>query len=236
LFSAYEGLYLLDYKNLITSDMKIISVYFSLLFVLLSVSSCIEHEVIPPPKNTIDLNATFVGYINGTQVEFTQNVLGYKGYAGKSSFIYASPVLSKMLYNSEMKSPYDQRAVRLTFGSLDWDASANTSPTLTMFNDFHTTNSGVSIPFKDWATLVNQNVDGVQFEYTDQNGNVWVSKETDLGQSANFTILKQASDNTGDYSLFEANFSCKVWRYNVQTELEESINISNAKLRAWFKL
>jgi hypothetical protein len=135
--------------------MKIISVYFSLLFVLLSASSCIEHEVIPPPTNTLDLNASFVGYVNGTQVEFTQNVLNYKGYSDNFTSIYASPLLSKMLFISEMKSPTDQRAIRMTFGSLDWDASANSTPTLTMFNDFHTNNSGINLPFQDWVFKLN---------------------------------------------------------------------------------
>lgn len=218
--------------------MKIVSVYFSLLFVLLSVSSCIEHEVIPPPTNTLDLNATFVGYVNGTQVEFTQNVLNYKGYSDKKTAIYASPELSKMLFISEMKSLTDQRAVRLTFGSLDWDASANSTPTLTMFNDFHTSTSGIDLPFRDEATLLDvaNTIDGIQIEYTDQNGLVWISKQSDLGQIAKFTVLDQATDKTGDYSLFEVTFSCKVWRYNVQTELDESLNISNGKLTAWFKL
>ena len=218
--------------------MKIISVYFSLLFVLLSVSSCIEHEVIPPPTNTLDLNATFVGYVNGTQVEFTQNVLNYKGYSDKKTAIYASPALSKMLFISEMKSVTDQRAVRLTFGSLDWDASANSTPTLTMFKDFHTSTSGIDLPFRDEATLLDvaNTIDGIQIEYTDQNGLVWISKQSDLGQIAKFTVLDQATDKTGDYSLFEVTFSCKVWRYNVQTELDESLNISNGKLTAWFKL
>ena len=238
MFSAYEGLYLLDYKNLITSDMKIISVYFSLLFVLLSASSCIEHEVIPPPTNTLDLNASFVGYVNGTQVEFTQNVLNYKGYSDNFTSIYASPLLSKMLFISEMKSPTDQRAIRMTFGSLDWDASANSTPTLTMFNDFHTNNSGINLPFQDWASLIDvaNTTDGVQVEYTDQTGLVWISRESDPGQVANFTIIDQATDKTGDYSLFEVTFSCKVWRYNVQTQLDESLNIANGKLRGWFKL
>jgi hypothetical protein len=216
--------------------MRLLTKLFFLLTVFFAVSSCIDHEVIPPPVNTIDLNATFVGYVNGTQIEFTQNVEGYKGYASKSDTICNSPELSKMLYISEMRSPYNQRAVKLTLGALGWDASANTVPTLTMFNDFNTSNSAVALPFKNWSTFTNPvSAVGVQFEYTDQSGNIWISRQSDLGQTATFTLIKQASDNTGDYSLFEANFSCKVWRYNVQTQLDESLNVSNAKLRAWFK-
>lgn len=41
--------------------------------VLMIVPSCIEHEVVPPPINTVNLDANFTGYVSGTQVEFTQN-------------------------------------------------------------------------------------------------------------------------------------------------------------------
>ena len=52
-----------------------------LLFVGLLFSACIEHEVIPAPETTVDLNAAFIGFVNGTQVEFTQNVNGYGAIA-----------------------------------------------------------------------------------------------------------------------------------------------------------
>jgi hypothetical protein len=204
----------------------------SLLFVF---GSCIKHEVVPAPVNTVDLNATLDSYVNGTQVEFTQNVNGYKGLAGKDVYIYASPVLSKVIYSSTITSPYSSQALKISFGALDWDASANTDPTLTMFNDYLSSNSQVPIPFKDYSTLVNTNSDGIQVEYTDKNGVVWKSKESDPNQSATFTVLKQASDNTGDYSLFECSFSCKVWTYDVQLQQEISIDINNAVMRAWFK-
>ena len=58
--------------------MKTKSIYsFLFILVVLFTTSCIEHEVIPPPVNTVDLNCHFVGFVNGTQVEFTQNVQGY---------------------------------------------------------------------------------------------------------------------------------------------------------------
>jgi hypothetical protein len=203
--------------------------------VALNMSSCIKHEIIPAPVNTVDLNASFNGYVNGTQVEFTQNVYGYKGIADNDAYIYASPVLSKVIYSSTIRSVYSSQAIEVNLGGLDWDAAANTEPTLTMFNDFHSSNSGVSIPFKDYNTLVNNSVDGIEVKYTDKNGVIWKSKESDPNQSAVFTVLKQASDNTGDYSLFECTFSCKVWTYDVQQAQDISVNINNAVVRAWFK-
>ena len=213
--------------------------YFIALFILsavaLNMTSCIKHEIIPAPVNTVDLNASFIGYVNGTQVEFTQNVNGYKGYADKDAYIYASPVLSKVIYSSTIKSVYSSQAIEVNLGALDWDAAANSEPTLTMFNDFHSSNSGIALPFKDYSTLVNNSIDGIEVEYTDKNGVLWKSKETDPNQSATFTVIKQASDNTGDYSLFECTFSCKVWTYDVQLAQDISININNAVVRAWYK-
>jgi hypothetical protein len=209
--------------------------FFLTIGTLLGLSSCIKHEVIPAPVNTVDLNASLNSYVNGTQVEFTQNVNGYKGIAGKDVYIYASPVLSKVIYSSTIASPYSSQALKISFGALDWDASANSDPTLTMFNDYHSSNSQVAIPFKDYSTLVNNSVDGIQVEYTDKYGVIWKSKESDPNQSATFTVLKQASDNTGDYSLFECSFSCKVWTYDVQLAQDKSIDINNAVVRAWFK-
>lgn len=209
----------------------------SILAILLSFTSCIKHEVIPPPTSTVDLNCNFVGYVNGTQTELTQNVLGYNAIATNDKYVYSGIVLSRMIYNSQIKSIYQPQSFKLSFGSQLWDAAVATEPTLTMFNDFHTSNSGIALPFKDYATMVNANpsVTGVQIEYTDNNGVVWKSKETDPGQTANFTIIDQASDNTGDYSIFECTFSCLVWTYDVQLAADVSIPITNAKFRGWFR-
>ena len=98
-----------------------------------------------------------------------------------------------------------------------------------MFNDYHTGNSGISINFPDLG------LEGVEIEYTDNNCVTWLSRETDPLQDATFTNLGQSSDNTGDYSIFQCDFSCKVWRINPQTSLDEFLDISNAKFTSWFK-
>jgi hypothetical protein len=217
--------------------MKTYFLSFAVIAFLFGFSSCIKHEVIPTPTSTVDLNCNFVGFVNGTQTELTQNVLGYNAFATNDKYIYSGVVLSRMIYTSEIKSIYQPQSFKLSFGSQLWDAAVATEPTLTMFNDFHSSNAGVSLPFKDYATMVNSNpsIIGIQMEYTDNNGVVWKSKETDPGQIANFTILNQASDNTGDYTIFECSFSCLVWTYDVQLGADISIPITNAKYRGWFK-
>ncbi|MEY3741854.1 MAG: hypothetical protein EB003_00325 [Flavobacteriia bacterium] len=215
--------------------MKLTRFAFLATLLLLISSACIEHEVIPPPNNKVDLNASFVGYINGTQVELTQNVNNYLGFALDTQIVNVAPVMSKVIYSFGMASTANPQNISLSFGSLEWDATGSATPTLPMFNDFHMTNSGNPVPFKDVATLATNSINGVQVSYTDNTGKFWISRETDPGQTANFTILKQASDGSGDYSLFEVTFSCKVWYVDPQTSAEESIQINNAKLRGWFK-
>ncbi len=215
--------------------MKLTRFAFLATLLLIITSACIEHEVIPPPSNKVDLDASFVGYINGTQVELTQNVNNYLGFALDTQIINVAPVMSKVIYTSGISSTSNLQSIALSFGSLEWDATGSAIPTLPMFNDFHMTNSGNPVPFKDAATLATNSINGVQVSYTDNTGKFWISRETDPGQTATFTILKQASDDSGDYSLFEVTFSCKVWYVDPQTSLEESIQINNAKLRGWFK-
>jgi hypothetical protein len=215
--------------------MKLTRFAFLATLLLLISSACIEHEVIPPPANKVDLNASFIGNINGTQVELTQNVNNYLGFALDSQIVNVAPVTSKVIYISGIASMSKPQNISIYFGSLEWDATGSNTPTLPMFNDFHMNNSGNPVPFKDVETLATNSVKGVQVSYTDNTGKFWISRESDPGQTANFTILKQASDATGDYSLFEATFSCYVWSVDPQTLAEDSIRINNAKLRSWFK-
>jgi hypothetical protein len=192
-------------------------------------SACIEHEVIPPPVNTVDLNCAFVGFVNGTQVEFTQNVNGYGAVSMNTEDINPSPTPSHITYGSKIKSIFNDQAIRVKFGTLDWDVSQNSYPTVSMFNDWLNVWANTPVSFSD------QGLNGIEIEYTDNNGVSWVSRESDPGQTATFVIKNQESDNTGDYSLFECTFSCLVWRINPQTNLNESVNIENGKITSWFK-
>ena len=209
--------------------MRMLKLYTLLLFVGLLFSACIEHEVIPAPETTVDLNSAFIGFVNGTQVEFTQNVNGYGAVAMNAEDINPSPTPSHMTYGSKIKSIYNDQAIRVKFGTLDWDVSQNSYPTVSMFNDWLNTWSNTPVSFSD------QGLSGIEIEYTDNLGVSWVSRESDLGQTGTFVIKKQESDNTGDYSLFECTFSCLVWRINPQTNLDESVIIENGKITSWFK-
>jgi len=209
--------------------MRTIKPFTLLLSLGLIFSACIEHEVIPKPETSVDLNCAFIGFVNGTQVQFTQNVNGYGAVAMNAEDINPSPTPSHMTYGSKIKSIYNDQAIRVKFGTLDWDVSQNSYPTVSMFNDWLNVWANTPVSFSD------QGLTGIEIEYTDNNGVAWVSRESDPGQIATFVINKQESDNTGDYSLFECTFSCLVWRINPQTNVDESINIENGKITSWFK-
>ena len=74
--------------------MRIFSISLALLALLIGVSSCIEHEVVPPPTNTVNLDCDFTGYVSGTQVEFTQNIDSYLGNTSYETFVQPSPLPS----------------------------------------------------------------------------------------------------------------------------------------------
>ncbi|MDC0272700.1 hypothetical protein OAK67_03390, partial [Crocinitomicaceae bacterium] len=150
--------------------MKTKSIYPFLFLVILFTSSCIDHEVIPPPVNTVDLNCYFVGFVNGTQVEFTQNVQGYGAEVVNIEDINPSPTPSKKTYGSQIKSFYYPQSIAVNYGTLNWDAAANSQPTVSMFNDYHQDATTSPVSFS------NGGLDGIEIEYIDNNGIIWLSR------------------------------------------------------------
>src|SRR4051812_29667049 len=108
------------------------------LFVFGSVflAGCPKHEIIPAPKPKVDLEAHLIGTINGTDVELTQNVGGYFVDATKAKIILSSPQPSSAVYYADMKSDQSLVSVRVGIGSIQWDASVSSDPTITQFNAF----------------------------------------------------------------------------------------------------
>lgn len=210
------------------------TVGFMLFSILLSLVSCIKHEVIPPPINTVDLDCNFLGTINGTNTEYTQNVQGYNCYNDDNLYYTnPSPNLSNCLYTAEIRSFQQNQKVKIIFGPLKWDGGVSSYPTLNMFNDFHSSNSDQQIPLMNVEDMTGTNA-GVQIEYTDSNGDKWETSTDDQPGVVIFTLLNQDSDNTGDYSLFECSFSIKVFREDPNQGLL-SLNLNNCKFRGWFK-
>lgn len=202
-------------------------------FSLLVLNSCIKHEVIPAPTSTVDLDCSFFGYINGTQTEYTQNVAGYNCYNANQIFNNPSPTLSNVLYTSEISSFQQSQKIRITFGPQQWDAGVSSLPTLSMFNDFNSSNSGIQIPLKNIGDMTGA-TPGVQIEYWDSYGDRWETSTADSPGFVTFTTIEQASDNTGDYSIFQCAFNVTVYREDPNQGLL-SLTLNNCKFQGWFK-
>jgi hypothetical protein len=186
----------------------------------LGLNSCIEHEVIPAPVPMVDLSCHFQGTINGTDVELTENVLGYYCNTSKAKILLPPPSLSSAVYYSEILSAQTPISIKVGLGSVMWDMSTATDPTLALFNAFHTSNTT--------PVFSNGGATGFEVTYKDATGTSWVSDVT-------FSSISQESDTAGDYSKFTCTFDCYVYHTNPTTLVEDSINIQAATYKGWFK-
>jgi hypothetical protein len=194
----------------------------------MALSSCVKHEIIPEPEPLVDLDCHFQGFINGTDLELTQNVDGYTCIPEKQKTIVPSPDYSSAIYYSQMSSQTNPVFVKISMGSVMFDAVVTQDPTLTQFNAFFTNN--LTPAYSDNATA------GFEVQYRDNAGNIWVSHQNSTNaQSVVFSGIKQESDVYGDYSKFTCSFSCYVYKQNMTTMLWDSINIQNAVYKGWFK-
>lgn len=208
--------------------MKKVIVLFALSSLFLT--GCPKHEIIPAPTPLVELNASFTGVVNGAQIELTQNVDGYYLNASKIKTILPSPSLSTAVYSANMLSSQNNIYVKVSLGSINFDASASQDPALSVFNTFFTSTTNPV-----YSAGGNS---GFEVVYRDGSGAVWTSDETQGGQNAVFTGIVQESDATGDYSKFTCTFNCNVYRTiydSMGNPTVLSLPIQNGILKAWFK-
>ncbi|WP_341903033.1 hypothetical protein [Fluviicola taffensis] len=200
----------------------------------LFLAGCPKHEIIPAPTPKVELESSFIGIVNGSQLELTQNVDGYYLEATKTKYILPSPTPSKAAYYANMKSSNGLVSIRVGLGSISFDGSADSDPSLAVFNSFF---SSMTAPVYSAAAA-----NGFEVVYRDGSGNVWTSDDTQPVQDVIFTGIVQESDGSGDYSKFTCTFNCNVYRTvpdlttPVLTDsLTLSLPIQNAILKGWFK-
>lgn len=207
------------------------------LFVFGSVflAGCPKHEIIPAPTPKVELESSFIGVVNGSQLELTQNVDGYYLDALKTKFIQPSPTPSLATYYANMKSSSTLVSIRIGLGSIPFDGSANSDPSISVFNTFFTSTT---------APVYAANAsNGFEVVYRDGAGNVWTSDPASpTTQNVIFTGIVQESDGSGDYSKFTCTFNCDVYRKIPDTSTPapgDSITLSlpmvNSVLKGWFK-
>jgi len=198
-------------------------------------TSCIEHEIIPAPTPEVDLDAHFIGDINGSDTEYTQNVLGYTNVSTKATFNFPPPAQSSAVYYSEILSTDVNPSIKVGLGSVLFDSGISTDPTLSLFTTFFDNN--------DLPAYSNDGTTGFEVTYTDQNNREWKSSDASVNpQNVQFTGIKQESDDSGDYSKFICNFDCYVYSVNPDSLAlvppvahVDSFLIDNATYTGWFK-
>ncbi|MDX1651022.1 MAG: hypothetical protein R3277_00910 [Brumimicrobium sp.] len=188
--------------------------------------SCVEHEVIPPPKPEVDLSCSFSALLEGNQYELIQDVNGYYCNATQAKEILPTPQPSKITYYSEIKSDTQLDFVQIGIGKLAFNADNSIDPSVEQFSAFF--NSNTNPAFSAGA------VAGVEIVFRDGSGNIWMTKE-DSGEPQSFTFssLVQESDEEGDYMKFTANFSASL--YDDLTQPTDTIVIENAVFKGYFK-
>lgn len=196
-------------------------------------AGCPKHEIIPAPTPEVELQSHLMGTINGTNVEFTQNVNGYGLDATKTKIILSSPQPSSAVYYSDMKSTESLVSVRIGLGSIQWDAAVSSDPTVGQFNSFFTNAANAQPPYSTNAAT------GFEVVYRDGSGNIWTSDQSDTGNTCVFSNIVQESDGSGDYSKFKCTFSCTVHRLQINPSPAPptplSLQLSNMVFEGWFK-
>ena len=196
--------------------------------VVFGISSCIEHEVIPAPSPMVELSCHFIGTINGSNIELTENVLGYSCATSEAKILLPSPSLSSASYFSEMLSSSSPLSVKVALGSALWDASSAFDPEVTTFNAFHGSNLTPNFSLSGGA--------GFEFSFRDGTGVTWVSNANSVNfQDVVFSNIIQESDTSGNYSKFKCNFECYVYHTDAVTLALDSLHVQAAEYEAWFK-
>ena len=213
--------------------------------IAMGLTACIKHEIIPAPEPKVELVCSFNGIIGGSPLELTQNVNGYFMETKKSIFVPPTG-LALATYFSEMKSPDNLVAIKISMGNMRWDGNGTDGPPSNVFNLFFKDNLLPNYTLA--ASSTPTNTAGVEVAYRDVVGNIWLSKDTDdMINTMEFSNISQETDKTGDYSKYVAHFNCTVYHTyrtinqhpapqpNDTTFVEESFEISNAVLKGWYK-
>lgn len=209
--------------------MKYISKTLAILSIGLIIFSCNKREIIPPPEPKVELKNHFIGKINGSDIELTQNVNGYSGTSGVDLIINAS-TLDSAVYHSTFKSTQTTQSISVGHGSLVFDWGASDRPTLATFESFYM--NGLNLNPIFFAGGLN----GFTVTYIDGAGREF--KSSTLG-NANYITMAIESDTSGDYAKFKVGFDTEVSHTYYDpvtlTDVTITVMITDAVYTGWYK-
>lgn len=197
--------------------------------------ACHKPEVVPTPAQKATLNVHFQGIINGTDVEWTKNVNGYKMVPTHETSPNATPGLVDWKYYAGIESDADPTAIRIGLGSMLHDPTVSPEPSQASFEAFIRS-------FGDPATAPGYSdkaEDGFELQYVDQAGDLFRSEEATPG-TYSFSTIEAKKDDNGDYIQFTCAFDAVVFHRrhdnvnNIDT-INKTAVIQNAVFTGWFK-
>jgi hypothetical protein len=203
------------------------NIFFYLLSILFLIS-CIKHEVIPPPKQTVVLTSSFRGLIGGTDIKWLQNVEEYMCTPSQDKLITSSSdKQNSAIYKSKISSPSAKGQISVALGSIYW--INNATATKLMFSNFF---DAFKITPPNYS---NGGKKGFEVRYIDNLGTEWVSDSASVfPQNVTITNLVYESDLNTDYCKFSATFNCHLFHFNKEKNKNDSLEVQNAVFKGWF--
>lgn len=208
----------------------------ALLLSILPFVGCNKPEVIPAPTSSANLKIHFNGIINGSDVEWTKNVNGYKAIPSDSARPFFDPMTMQsylnLAYFCTMGSSSKVSYIAIGLGSIQQDPTLGTRPNATTFRAFIDAN--LTPTYSDTA------IAGFEVRYVDEQGRLFRSDEGIPGL-AEFTDIEEKEDDAGEYTQFTCTFSCVVkhWGHTITLPKTDSVlataTIQNAVLTGYFK-
>ena len=167
----------------------------------ISLVSCEEHEVIPPPVPYVDLQCECQATILGA----TDTIIAYNDTCRYSSTkTISSTGLSDAQYQTQIQDASLSTGIEIEMRSLFWTDDGSNNPTLADWQAFFNNNMTPDYYYPGMATDL-----GVVVTWTDPNGKDWVS-DTGAVCFSDFTYswFNYDNDTTGKYMQFDATFNC----------------------------
>lgn len=187
---------------------------------ILSFSSCVEHEVIPPPNPKVELDCSFTAVIDSQEVSFDSSGDGFVCESTQEKNILPAPQPSSVKYFSTLRSTVNMTMIQLNYGRLLFQPKDDSqTPTIDEFESFFLSESK-----PDYSKNAHN---GVEILYRTQNGEVWRSIENDsLGpQTFEFTSFNLETDPEAEYMKYTAIFSCYLYLFEPEdTDYEEPLD------------
>ena len=212
--------------------MELKKITLSLLTVGLLGASCVEHEVIPPPKPEVELECSFTATIsdenNEWDYDLVEQVDGFFCDPTQAKILNPSPQPSFVTYFASIRSQDQLDYIQVKLGRLQFNADMEPDPTVEAFENFFMSNMAPS--------FVEEANGGVEVVFRDNQGQVWMSNPATLEpQSFQFSNLSLEGDDDNDFMKFIATYNCWLYTNLDNPPAGDSIHMENAIYRGYFQ-